>query len=190
VPKQSPAEKVAYGSCRRRVSMVGFRFVFFERPNSSLFRDRRKLTFYFVADKRIDFRELVRELFRCVLGPCYWITRHSPTCKGCTKRGSGWHPCRVLLAMNSDHVSSSHDSSLHCFIFSPPVLLLPYLSLSNHCMLYVLALNRSVRIKMSCDVIFHTSDHFLWHIPTFECLALYASYFVLGSHWCRVHMFV
>ncbi|THH12853.1 hypothetical protein EW146_g7307 [Bondarzewia mesenterica] len=28
--------------------------------------DRRKLTFYFVAEKRIDFRELVRELFRCV----------------------------------------------------------------------------------------------------------------------------
>ena len=27
-------------------------------------RDRRKLTFYFVAEKRIDFRELVRELFR------------------------------------------------------------------------------------------------------------------------------
>jgi len=29
-------------------------------------RDRRKLTFYFVAEKRIDFRELVRELFRYV----------------------------------------------------------------------------------------------------------------------------
>lgn len=29
-----------------------------------LYRDRRKLTFYFVAEKRIDFRELVRELFR------------------------------------------------------------------------------------------------------------------------------
>lgn len=27
-------------------------------------RDRKKLTFYFVAEKRIDFRELVRELFR------------------------------------------------------------------------------------------------------------------------------
>ncbi|KAI0327317.1 PSP1-domain-containing protein [Cubamyces sp. BRFM 1775] len=27
-------------------------------------RDRRKLTFYFIAEKRIDFRELVRELFR------------------------------------------------------------------------------------------------------------------------------
>jgi cell fate regulator YaaT (PSP1 superfamily) len=27
-------------------------------------RDRRKLTFYFIADRRIDFRELVRELFR------------------------------------------------------------------------------------------------------------------------------
>lgn len=29
-----------------------------------MIRDRRKLTFYFVAEKRIDFRELVRELFR------------------------------------------------------------------------------------------------------------------------------
>jgi cell fate regulator YaaT (PSP1 superfamily) len=28
------------------------------------FRDRRKLTFYFNAEKRIDFRELVRELFK------------------------------------------------------------------------------------------------------------------------------
>lgn len=27
-------------------------------------RDRRKLTFYFIAEKRIDFRELVRELFK------------------------------------------------------------------------------------------------------------------------------
>lgn len=26
--------------------------------------DRRKLTFYFVADRRVDFRELVRELFK------------------------------------------------------------------------------------------------------------------------------
>jgi len=40
--------------------------------------DRRKLTFYYVADRRIDFRELVRELFRlyktriwmsCLQGP-------------------------------------------------------------------------------------------------------------------------
>jgi hypothetical protein len=27
-------------------------------------RDRRKLTFYFVADRRIDFRDLVKELFK------------------------------------------------------------------------------------------------------------------------------
>jgi cell fate regulator YaaT (PSP1 superfamily) len=26
--------------------------------------DRRKLTFYYTADTRVDFRELVRELFR------------------------------------------------------------------------------------------------------------------------------
>ena len=30
----------------------------------SLSRDRRKLTFYFIAESRIDFRDLVRELFR------------------------------------------------------------------------------------------------------------------------------
>jgi hypothetical protein len=90
--------------------------------------------------------------------------------------------------MNNDQVSPSsfHESRnpqifSNCFIFSPPVLH-PSLSFSswchNHCMLYVLALNRSVRIKMLCDVIFHTSDHFLvccLYIPTFECLALYAS---------------
>lgn len=31
--------------------------------------DRRKLTFYYTADQRVDFRELVRELFRI------WKTR-------------------------------------------------------------------------------------------------------------------
>ena len=35
-------------------------------------RDRRKLTFYFVAEKRIDFRELVRELFRWVPIAMIW----------------------------------------------------------------------------------------------------------------------
>jgi PSP1 C-terminal conserved region len=49
----------------------GFLFSFFiVRPLlivGGYIRDRRKLTFYFVAEKRIDFRELVRELFRCVL---------------------------------------------------------------------------------------------------------------------------
>jgi cell fate regulator YaaT (PSP1 superfamily) len=30
----------------------------------TIFRDRRKLTFFFVAEKRIDFRELVRDLFK------------------------------------------------------------------------------------------------------------------------------
>lgn len=48
-------------------------------------RDRRKLTFYFVADKRIDFRELVRELFRCVcnnfffsrLMTCYQVVQNA-----------------------------------------------------------------------------------------------------------------
>ena len=44
----------------------------YKRRSDSIFisniccRDRRKLTFYFIAEKRIDFRELVRELFRQV----------------------------------------------------------------------------------------------------------------------------
>ena len=84
-----------------------------------------------------------------------------------------------------------HFSVLHPFLIS----LSPWCS--NLCMC---ALNRFVRNKMSCDVIFHTSDHFLvclWHIPNFECLALYASSIFFGSlcsslghDWWCVHMFV
>lgn len=48
--------------------MVGFPRVALSDVLTLSTRDRRKLTFYFVADKRIDFRELVRELFRCALG--------------------------------------------------------------------------------------------------------------------------
>lgn len=43
------------------------------RRTENLSRDRRKLTFYFIAEKRIDFRELVRELFRYVQLP---LSRH------------------------------------------------------------------------------------------------------------------
>ncbi|KAG2001918.1 hypothetical protein CC2G_004901 [Coprinopsis cinerea AmutBmut pab1-1] len=46
--------------------------------------DRRKLTFYFIAEKRIDFRELVR------------------SCSGCTRLGYGWPRCRDLQDMTSD----------------------------------------------------------------------------------------
>lgn len=66
-------------------------------------RDRRKLTFYFIAEKRIDFRELVRELFRCVffslcLCLCFCLlVMHAFTrsladdlSTGCIKQGSGW----------------------------------------------------------------------------------------------------
>jgi hypothetical protein len=36
------------------------------RAVDCIYRDRRKLTFYFIAETRIDFRDLVRELFRSV----------------------------------------------------------------------------------------------------------------------------
>ena len=51
-------------------------------------RDRRKLTFYFIAEKRIDFRELVRELFRYV---CNTLNdRNSSLLSGSTKPEFGW----------------------------------------------------------------------------------------------------
>ena len=61
------AEEASDGSHRRRVPVVSgeserFKVAFSWNGR----RDRRKLTFYFIADKRIDFRELVRELFRYV----------------------------------------------------------------------------------------------------------------------------
>ena len=45
-------------------SISGKCFSTYPDPSLTLCRDRRKLTFYFIAEKRIDFRELVRELFR------------------------------------------------------------------------------------------------------------------------------
>jgi len=41
--------------------------------------DRRKLTFYFVAEKRIDFRELVRELFRLYKTRIWMASLQGPT---------------------------------------------------------------------------------------------------------------
>lgn len=69
-------------------------------------RDRRKLTFYFVADKRIDFRELVRELFRCV-----FTLHNSPmtpiAIAGCTKHVFGWPHCRAEAASSSDLLNNT-----------------------------------------------------------------------------------
>lgn len=58
-------------------------------------RDRRKLTFYFIAEKRIDFRELVRELFRYALVVIFLDASLFNQILDCTKRGYGWRRCRV-----------------------------------------------------------------------------------------------
>ncbi|KAJ3005745.1 hypothetical protein HKX48_000491 [Thoreauomyces humboldtii] len=47
--------------------------------------DRRKLTFYFVADRRIDFRELVRELFK-IYKTRIWMCVSSPGGGGAPQR--------------------------------------------------------------------------------------------------------
>ena len=57
-------------------------------------RDRRKLTFYFVADKRIDFRELVRELFRSVTVTHRRVLSLSPP-TDFTKPEYGWLPFKA-----------------------------------------------------------------------------------------------
>ena len=65
---EGEAEEASNGSHRRRVPVVSGRSEWFQVGFSRRRgrRDRRKLTFYFIAEKRIDFRELVRELFRYV----------------------------------------------------------------------------------------------------------------------------
>lgn len=78
-------------------------------------RDRRKLTFYFVAEKRIDFRELVRELFRCALIPCQSV--ESLNCvpfPASTKPESGWPLCKDQALPRC--------SSLHRLGLSPSLL--------------------------------------------------------------------
>ncbi|KAI7870992.1 PSP1 C-terminal conserved region-domain-containing protein [Spinellus fusiger] len=58
--KQQDEEKaleICQAKChKRRLSM--------QIVNAEYQWDRRKLTFYFIADKRVDFRELVRDLFK------------------------------------------------------------------------------------------------------------------------------
>lgn len=64
-------------------------------------RDRRKLTFYFVADKRIDFRELVRELFRFVCPSSSTSVQSLRTfLLACTKQESGWLPFKEAADTN------------------------------------------------------------------------------------------
>jgi len=73
----------------------------------TVYRDRRKLTFYFVAEKRIDFRELVRELFRCA--PPSIRNNLTPNMLSvCIKPGFGWRPFRDLVDMNSSSCTSLH----------------------------------------------------------------------------------
>ncbi len=75
-------------------------------------RDRRKLTFYFVAEKRIDFRELVRELFRSV--EVSYIFLHPadvlPPCIELTKQEFGWRLCRVRRASKPQKFSPEEDT--------------------------------------------------------------------------------
>ena len=60
------------------------------------------MTFYFVAEKRIDFRELVRELFRCVLATCRQGSRSGAHrfVKDFTRHESGWPHYKVHLTNN------------------------------------------------------------------------------------------
>src|ERR1700722_12124801 len=61
-------------------------FLVSQSLRNGLYRDRRKLTFYFIAEKRIDFRGLVRELFRCVAPALlFFILFCIPETRSCAK---------------------------------------------------------------------------------------------------------
>ena len=172
MPKQSSTEKAANGRYRAPSINGEFRFVFSGRASVYTHlccRDRRKLTFYFVADKRIDFRELVRELFRCVFSEsCYQERSHSFAHVDCIKRGSGWHPFRDLLASSSDHISSSPPfESPTSFKISPFLGSLLYISSTALLFVYLRGLINACLVwcQASCmnfGAIFHPVLEFFW----------------------------
>ena len=89
------------------------------------------MTFYFVAEKRIDFRELVRELFRYELTQKKWflIDGFVVIKLGCIKRGYGWLPFKEVVNSMSNEMSMGlffpFLSFSHLLILGPP--LLPFL---------------------------------------------------------------
>jgi len=62
MPGEGRAEGIAHVNSRCGVSVVSRKLTFARSEADP--RDRRKLTFYFKADKRIDFRDLTKENFR------------------------------------------------------------------------------------------------------------------------------
>ncbi|KAJ1922272.1 hypothetical protein H4219_000134 [Mycoemilia scoparia] len=54
-------ENMALKNCQEKVKILGLPM---KVVDAEYQWDRRKLTFYFIAEKRIDFRELVRDLFK------------------------------------------------------------------------------------------------------------------------------
>jgi len=130
VPKQSSAEKVAHGSCRRRISMVGFNFYLFSSIPCLLFATG--------IDVNSRFTSLLRSgsTSESWYGNYFgapsvsrhpvWLLIHDVDC---TKRGSGWHPSRALLAWNNDHGPSLTSKALISLDFSPQFLVLLHFSL-------------------------------------------------------------
>merc|ERR1711871_1818690 len=84
MPRKRIEEKAALEVCRAKaqqrklpMSVVGAEYQF----------DRHKLTFYFEADRRIDFRELVRDLFS-VYKTRIWLQQLSQVNRGISLNGS------------------------------------------------------------------------------------------------------
>ncbi|KXS16749.1 PSP1-domain-containing protein, partial [Gonapodya prolifera JEL478] len=61
LPSKIHDEELALATCQQRVKAKRLPM---EVVDAEYQWDRRKLTYYFVSDRRIDFRELVRELFK------------------------------------------------------------------------------------------------------------------------------
>ena len=84
-------------------------------------RDRRKLTFYFVAEKRIDFRELVRELFRYV-GIALFCQYLLILCAVVyTRHVSGWPRLGARAGSNSDRSTRPILSLLLYLVSTSPL---------------------------------------------------------------------
>lgn len=71
--------------------------------------DRNKLTFYFIADRRIDFRELVRDLFRIYKTRIWMCAVEKNRIKLLTS-GEHQNACLVLAAAAGEHHQHFDDN--------------------------------------------------------------------------------
>lgn len=115
----------------------------------------------------------------------FWLLIHDVDC---TKRGSGWHPSRALLAWNSDHGPSLASSkALMSLVFSLQILVLLHFSpILFRVFSYVCALINACAWFGWCQP-FCTNFHLWCHIPS---VLEFLDYWYIPTQTCCTNRFL